>query len=118
MKARHELRWVFFVQAVLLVVAAWRNLQQLNPDAIARAKTPDGRGELEQSLGAHLQTVNATLDPHEQLDALIVVTEPWSVDNGFVTPTFKVKRNRVEEVYAANFERWADARKKVQWVDG
>ena len=90
----------------------------LNPDAVVRAGTPAGRTELEASLATHLDTVNAVLDPHEQLDALIVVTEPWSVDNGFVTPTFKVKRNRVEEVYAANFERWARARKKVQWADG
>jgi hypothetical protein len=30
-----HLRWLFAVQAVLLTVAAWRNLHQLNPDAIA-----------------------------------------------------------------------------------
>lgn len=35
MKSRTHLRWLFAVQAVLLVVAAWQNLHQLNPDAIA-----------------------------------------------------------------------------------
>lgn len=35
MKFRRHLIWVFVVQAILLVVAAWRNLHQLNPDAIA-----------------------------------------------------------------------------------
>jgi long-chain acyl-CoA synthetase len=45
-----------------------------------------------------------------------VVTEPWTVDNGFITPTFKVKRNRVEEVYAANYERWIGARRPVVWI--
>ena len=35
MKLESQLRWVFAVQAVLLAVAAWRNLHQLNPDAIA-----------------------------------------------------------------------------------
>ena len=35
MKLVNQLRWVFAVQAVLLGVAAWRNLHQLNPDAIA-----------------------------------------------------------------------------------
>jgi len=34
-KLESQLRWVFAVQAVLLAVAAWRNLHQLNPDAIA-----------------------------------------------------------------------------------
>lgn len=32
---RRPLGWLFAVQAVLLAVAAWRNLHQLNPDAIA-----------------------------------------------------------------------------------
>ena len=38
------------------------------------------------------------------------------MDNGFITPTFKVKRNRVEEVYAASYERWVSAHKKVIWL--
>ena len=89
----------------------------LNMDAAKRAKDAAGRGDLEASLAAHLKTVNATLDPHEQLDSLIVVTEPWTVDNGFITPTFKVKRNRVEEVYASKYEGWAESRRKVIWLN-
>jgi len=88
----------------------------LNADAAGRSKEAAARGELEGSLAAHLRTVNATLDPHEQLETLIVVTEPWTVDNGFITPTFKVKRNRVEEVYSGRFETWAGARREVIWA--
>ncbi len=89
----------------------------LNADAIAKSRTPDGRAALEASLGEHLKTINIALDPHEQLDALILVTEPWSVDNGFVTPTLKVKRNRVEEAYSSNYAAWSDAHKPVIWLD-
>jgi long-chain acyl-CoA synthetase len=88
----------------------------LNIDAAQRAKDAAGKRTLEDSLAAHLKSVNGKLDPHEQLDSLIVVTEPWTVDNGFITPTFKVKRNRVEEVYSANYERWSEARKPVIWM--
>ena len=88
----------------------------LNLDAIARAGDAAGRAGLDASLAAHLKAVNAGLDPHEQLDALVVVTEPWTVDNGFITPTFKVKRNRVEEVYASRYDGWVAARKTVVWV--
>lgn len=35
MKCGTHLRWLFAAQAVLLAVAAWRNLHQLNPDGIA-----------------------------------------------------------------------------------
>jgi long-chain acyl-CoA synthetase len=55
------------------------------------------------------------LDPHEQLECLVVVAEPWSVENGFITPTFKVKRNRIEEVYGPLFEAWIAQRKPVLW---
>ena len=88
----------------------------LNPDAAARAGQASGRAELEASLTAHLKTVNDALDPHEQLDCLVLVTEPWTVDNGFITPTFKVKRNRVEEIYAASYERWVGSRQTVIWM--
>ena len=43
------------------------------------------------------------------------MTTAWTVENGFVTPTMKVKRNRIEEVYASNYERWVAQRKKVVW---
>jgi long-chain acyl-CoA synthetase len=87
----------------------------LNMDGIAKSKSADGRKEIETSLAEHLKTINDKLDPHEQMDCLVVVTEPWSVDNGFITPTFKVKRNRIEEVYGPNYEKWVGARKKVIW---
>ncbi len=88
----------------------------LNEAAAAQSKSSAGKAELATSLVAHLTMVNNTLDPHEQLDCLVLVTEPWSVDNGFITPTFKVKRNRVEEVYAGSYERWVGAHQKVIWL--
>ena len=88
----------------------------LNPEAAEQAKTPDGRAEIERSLAEHLEAVNTTLDPHEQLDCLVISNEPWTVDNGFITPTFKVKRNRIEEVYAAQYERWESSGKRVLWL--
>ncbi|MEO8524246.1 MAG: AMP-binding protein [Caldimonas sp.] len=88
----------------------------LNADAARRSATPEGRAALEASLAQHLTAINGTLDPHEQLDCLVVVAEPWSVENGFITPTFKVKRNRIEEAYAAQFERWTAARRPVVWA--
>ena len=54
-------------------------------------------------------------DPHEQLDCLALVTTPWTVDNGFITPTFKVKRNHIEEVYGVSYTRWIGTRRKIVW---
>ncbi len=110
--------------AVEACVVAGANLGQplgivmLNADAARRAREPAGRLTMEASLGAHLDAINARLDPHEQLDCLVVVSQPWTVDNGFITPTFKVKRQRIEEVYGAQFAHWAERRERVVWHAG
>jgi long-chain acyl-CoA synthetase len=88
----------------------------LNEGAARNWRDAAQRQALEASLAEHLQAVNAPLDPHEQLDCLVVVTEPWTVENGFITPTFKVKRNHIEEVYAASFDSWVGSRRKVVWA--
>ena len=87
----------------------------INAEAVARIADPAARTELQSSLGEHLKTINLTLDPHEQLKCLVVVTTAWTVDNDLITPTFKVKRNRIEDAYARHYERWESSNQKVIW---
>jgi len=73
------------------------------------------RAALTASLTAHLKAVNAELDPHEQLDFIAVVAEPWTIEAGFITPTLKIKRPVVENHYSPHFESWVNQRAKVVW---
>ena len=91
-------------------------LLMLNPDAAAKARDAAGRKALEASLAEHLKAVNAQLDPHEQMDCLVVTVDPWSVENDILTPTMKVKRNKIEDLFARNYENWVASRKKVVWI--
>jgi long-chain acyl-CoA synthetase len=91
-------------------------LVMLGEAAAKEAQAPGGRDALSASLAEHLKALNATLDPHEQLACIVVSDEPWSIEAGFLTPTFKIKRNRIEEVYAARFEAWANGGAPVQWM--
>jgi long-chain acyl-CoA synthetase len=93
-------------------------LAMLNPDAVKKAGDAAGRAEIESSLAAHLKVINEGLDPHEQLDCVVLMTDPWTVENDIITPTFKVKRNRVEDLFAKNYDRWVGAKKKVIWYPG
>ena len=88
----------------------------LSEAAVASAQDEPGRKVLEHSLAQHLTQVNAALDPHEQLQCLVVSRAPWTVENDIITPTFKVKRNRIEDLYAAQFAEWEASRKKVLWA--
>ena len=45
----------------------------------------------------------------------MIVTSAWTVENDVITPTFKVKRNRIEELYSAHYETWETSGKKVVW---
>ncbi|MCV0440654.1 MAG: AMP-binding protein [Hydrogenophaga sp.] len=112
-------------EAVEACVVTGANLGQplgivmLNADAVARvAADAAARTELEASLAAHLKGINATLDPHEQLQCIVVVTTAWTVDNDIITPTFKVKRNRIEDLYARHYEAWEASGRKVIWMEG
>ena len=49
------------------------------------------------SLNETLAHVNAKLESHQRLDRLIVMMEAWTIENGLLTPTLKVKRHVLEE---------------------
>jgi long-chain acyl-CoA synthetase len=87
----------------------------LNADAMAAAQDGEQRAAITASLKTQLEAVNAVLDDHEQLDYLVVVTEPWTVEAGFITPTMKVKRPVIEATYAPHFEKWSRSRQAVIW---
>ena len=88
----------------------------LSPDAVARVSAPDQRAALTASLTEHLKAVNSRLEAHEQLDCIAVIATAWTPENGLVTPTFKVKRPRIEDLYASHYEAWLAQRKPVIWA--
>ncbi|MDE2148806.1 MAG: AMP-binding protein [Gammaproteobacteria bacterium] len=84
----------------------------LNVDA--RAKP---REQVAEGLITTMQAVNAELEPHEQIGKIVVVAEAWSIDNGLLTPTMKVKRNEVERRYAALLAEQVKSREPLAWID-
>ena len=63
------------------------------------AKAP--RENVESSLRTTLDAVNSTLEGHEKLSNLYVVKDAWSIENDLLTPTLKIKRDKIEEKYGA-----------------
>lgn len=73
------------------------------------------RQELTRGLSQLLEEINAGLARHEQLSCLVVVKDTWAVENGFLTPTLKIKRNVVEATYQDQFEGWSVSGTHVVW---
>jgi long-subunit acyl-CoA synthetase (AMP-forming) len=71
---------------------------------------------VEKELTELLKTVNASLADYEKLQMIVVAPEPWSIENGFLTPTMKIRRNRIETAVEPNVEAWYAKKGKVHWV--
>ena len=74
------------------------------------------RDEVERELEQLLRQVNAEVADYERLQMFVVVREPWSIENGCLTPTMKVKRARIESVVASQVEGWYASGKRVLWT--
>ena len=88
----------------------------LTPDLIKKTLEPQQRQQLQAALENELVTINQQIDPHERLSCLVVDQIPWTVESGLITPTLKVKRNQIEEVYGPSFESWCEQKEGVIWV--
>ncbi len=87
-------------------------------DEFLRPRTADAevRARVEAELAKLLAEVNARLASHERLRMLVVAREPWSVENGLLTPTMKIKRSRIEAALAPQVESWFSAQGPVVWA--
>ncbi|HEY5945096.1 MAG TPA: AMP-binding protein [Kofleriaceae bacterium] len=89
-------------------------LIMLGDEARARAEAGD-RIEIEASLTEHVKSVNAQLESHEVLAFAAVVRDVWQPDNGFLTPTLKIKRAEIESAYEASLDSWYTTDAPIVW---
>jgi long-chain acyl-CoA synthetase len=76
---------------------------------------PQARAALEESLTALLEDINKGLSPHERIAFIAIVDGPWTVANGLMTPTLKLKRPLLERRYQALVNDWQDRQRHVVW---
>jgi long-chain acyl-CoA synthetase len=79
---------------------------------IGKAKT---KQEVEESLSASISAVNPGLESFERMAKAVVMKENWTIENGLLTPTMKVKRNQVEKIHQQFYPKWFDEKGKVIW---
>jgi long-subunit acyl-CoA synthetase (AMP-forming) len=74
------------------------------------------RTELEAELSRALSALNAALPAHERLSRIVVIAEPFSLDNGMLTPTLKVRRHGVEARYGTKLDGWSNDAGPIVWA--
>jgi long-subunit acyl-CoA synthetase (AMP-forming) len=94
-------------QPYALVLLAEELRPTLNDDAV--------RATLEAELDALLNEVNQEVEGFERLQFLVVVKDPWLIENGFLTPTMKMKRSMLEDTYGPKADGWYAAAQRIIW---
>jgi long-chain acyl-CoA synthetase len=74
------------------------------------------RQEVEQELTRLLDSINGSVADYERLQMIVIAQEPWSIENGCLTPTMKIKRARIEALAQPQMERWYNDKQKVLWM--
>jgi long-chain acyl-CoA synthetase len=75
------------------------------------------KATLVAELSSLMNTLNISLESYERLEKSVVLSQPWTIENGLMTPSMKVKRNEVEKIYLPHYPRWFEAPDKVVWDD-
>jgi long-chain acyl-CoA synthetase len=80
--------------------------------ATGKSKTKE---ELIKSLTASVNEVNPTVEDYEALKKVVIMEQEWTINNGLMTPTMKVKRNEVEKLKLPNYPKWYAMDGLVVW---
>jgi len=91
--------------ALVVLAADWRT--KLN-------KTTS-RAQVEVELNLLLTEINTQLAHYERLQMIVIAPQPWSVENGQLTPTMKIRRSRIESAVANQLPDWYAAKKSIVW---
>lgn len=92
-------------------------LLQLTEAALERIDNEgaEAKQAIQSELESTLSETNQQLDKHENLTCLVIMEQPWSIDNGMITPTLKIKREQVEGANKQDFESWSSQGHAVIW---
>ncbi|ENM5741473.1 AMP-binding protein [Vibrio metoecus] len=64
------------------------------------------RARYERTVQKVITRMNKELESHEQIKGVLMIKDPWSIDNGILTPTLKIKRHVLEKKYHDVGQDW------------
>jgi long-chain acyl-CoA synthetase len=77
---------------------------------------PAFKAEVTEEMTTLLKETNKGLADYEQMKMLVIAKEPWSIDNGCLTPTMKIKRAKIEALVEPDVDKWYANKGAVLWV--
>ena len=72
--------------------------------------------ELAKSIETTMLAVNETLPRYTKVSTVVIAKEPFTIENGLLTPTLKVKRFNVHQKYARQLKAYCEHKDNVIWA--
>ncbi|MBK5277384.1 MAG: AMP-binding protein [Bacteroidia bacterium] len=73
---------------------------------LSAAGKKKSKEQIIQSLSGTLAEINPGLQKYEKLEKAVILKDDWTIENGLLTPTMKVKRNEVEKIHIPKYATW------------
>jgi long-chain acyl-CoA synthetase len=71
------------------------------------------REEIEASLIETIHSVNTEIEKHEVIGGIRIAKDAWTIENGLLTPTLKLKRTELEQKYLSLISQTGD--QTISW---
>jgi len=94
----------FLSAIVVLNPESWQSYAR-DKGLDAEAREAMQNPELRQALCERISTHLTEFPGYAQVHGITCTLEPWTIDNGLLTPTLKLKRNRIMERFADDIDR-------------
>ncbi|MFT5684952.1 MAG: long-chain acyl-CoA synthetase [Myxococcota bacterium] len=88
---------------------------QIAEDMLPRLSDASFKAEVDAALTTLLGKVNGEVEAYEKLGFIVVAKDRWTIEGGQLTPTMKIKRSKIEDLYLSKLDGWYAAGKKVIW---
>lgn len=71
---------------------------------------------IKKELNELLYTTNKTLEHHEHISKIIILPDEWTIGNGLLTPTLKIKRQMIDKTFGTQYEFWSRTTETVLFI--
>lgn len=80
---------------------------------LSEKATKEEKPTIVEQLSGFLSEMNDQLEHHEHVAKIIVLKDEWTLENGILTPTLKIKRKVVDELFQQQYNDWYNMQPSV-----
>ncbi|GLR16208.1 AMP-binding protein [Portibacter lacus] len=80
---------------------------------LSEAGKSASRKDVEENLTELLVKVNGKLESYKKVSSFVITKDDWTIGNKLITPTLKVRRGFIHDMYKDKYDDWSQSGDKV-----